>query len=164
MVTEKTSSKLFKFHRQWRFFLVYSLMIKCRTFSQKLQNFPLSPPPDIHTHTHKHTHTLTNYLKRVYSKKYGFLFYFYIRVVMVFDGFECKIYCFIGQLFTISNLLGDEIRHSTTSSIFPSFESRYHCRIDDGCFFIFFYLLWFFMPLNVFYLFSIHPSIIFQLW
>ena len=52
MVREEAYSKLFKFDKQWRFFLVYSLMIKCSSFSRKLQiDLNPHPPPSTHTHT-----------------------------------------------------------------------------------------------------------------
>ena len=43
MMREEAPNKLFKLHKQWGFFLAYSLLMsKCRNFSPKLQNDPSS--------------------------------------------------------------------------------------------------------------------------
>ena len=62
MTGKEAPSKLFHFHKQWGFFLVYSLMTKYSSFSVKLKNA-----------------SMYGTVRTVCWRKYGILSYFYIR-------------------------------------------------------------------------------------
>ena len=62
MMGKEAPSKLFHFHEQWGFFLVYSLMTKYSSFLAKLTNA-----------------SMYGTVRTVSWRKYGFLSYFYIR-------------------------------------------------------------------------------------
>ena len=62
MTGEEAPSKLFNFHKQWGFFLVYSLITKYSSFLVKLKNA-----------------SMYGTVRTVCCRKYGFLSYFYIR-------------------------------------------------------------------------------------